>query len=238
MRTSLSASLPRFLQQRLSREGAFGLRLTIGLALIVAAACVFADIAVEVESGAAITLVDVRLAAWFHTHATPALIKFMLVITWMHSVPGILSMAALVGVWFWRRDARHWLLALGLTVPGGMLLNVVLKHIFHRARPHFDDPLLTLPTYSFPSGHTASATVLYGLLACYLVSHSRSRVGTVAVVALAIGMVALVALSRMVLGVHYLSDVLAAAAEGCAWVATCVTAVSTLRRHRLAGAGR
>jgi undecaprenyl-diphosphatase len=114
-----------------------------------------------------------------------------------------------------------------------MLLNVGLKHIFHRARPHFDDPLLTLATYSFPSGHTASATVLYGLLACYLVAHSRSRARSVAIVAAAACMVGLVALSRMYLGVHYLSDVLAAAAEGCAWVATCVTAVSTLRRRRL-----
>jgi membrane-associated phospholipid phosphatase len=241
MRTSLSAGLPRFLQQRLSREGAFGLQLTIGLVLIGIAAWTFADIAFDVESGAAITLLDVRLATWFHTHAAPALITLMLAITWMHSVPGILTMAALAGAWFWRRKAWHWLLALVLTVPGGMLLNVLLKHIFHRARPHFDDPLLTLPTYSFPSGHTAGATVLYGLLACYLVSHSRSRGASVAIVALAVVMVALVALSRVVLGAHYLSDVLAAAAEGCAWVATCVTAVSTLRRHRMghaSGAGR
>ena len=50
-----------------------------------------------------------------------------------------------------------------------MLLNVVLKHIFQRARPSFDNPLLTLATYSFPSGHTVAATLFYGLHGGYLV---------------------------------------------------------------------
>jgi undecaprenyl-diphosphatase len=237
MRTSDTHSLRPFIHNRLSREGAFGLRLTIGLALILGAALLFADIAVDVASGAAITLLDVKLAGWLHTHASAGFTAFMLAVTWMHSVAGILAMATLAGAWFYRKHAWHWLLALVLTVPGGMLLNVALKHIFQRARPHFDDPLLTLPTYSFPSGHTASATVLYGLLACYLIAQGRSRTQSAAIVAAAVCMVALVALSRMYLGVHYLSDVLAAAAEGCAWVATCVTAVSTLRQHRLARAG-
>ena len=59
----------------------------------------------------------------------------------------------------------------------------------------------------------------------------------VLIVAGAVAMVTLVALSRMYLGVHYLSDVLAAAAEGAAWLAICVTAVSTLHRRRLARGG-
>jgi undecaprenyl-diphosphatase len=75
---------------------------------------------------------------------------------------------------------------------------------------------------------------LYGIVACYLVVHLRSQAGRAAVVAGAVAAVALVALSRMYLGVHYLSDVLAAAAEGCAWLAVCVTAVSGLRRQRAA----
>jgi len=122
-------------------------------------------------------------------------------------------------------------------VPGGMLLNVALKHAFRRIRPSFDDPLLSLVTYSFPSGHTAAATVFYGLLACYLVRRTQAWRVRVLIVAGAVAMVMLVALSRMYLGVHYLSDVLAAAAEGAAWLAICVTAVSTLHRRRLARGG-
>jgi undecaprenyl-diphosphatase len=143
-------------------------------------------------------------------------------------------MAALLALWFWRRGAHYWLVACLVAVPGGMLLNVALKHVFRRARPSFDDPLLTLATYSFPSGHTAAATVFYGLLACYLVRRLPGWGGRALAVAAAVFMVALVALSRMVLGAHYLSDVLAATAEGAAWLAICITSVATLHRRRLA----
>ncbi|WP_395406963.1 phosphatase PAP2 family protein [Pseudoduganella sp. UC29_106] len=95
----------------------------------------------------------------------------------------------------------------------------------------FDEPLLTLATYSFPSGHTVAATLFYGLLACYLVMRGRRWLP----VAGATLMVLLVACSRMYLGVHYLSDVLAAVAEGVAWLAICVTGMSTWRRRREAG---
>jgi undecaprenyl-diphosphatase len=226
--------LQRFLKSRLWPGHGFGLRLTVGLLALLAAGWVFSDIAAAVTSGAAITLLDVRLAGWFHTHASARLTDAMLVLTWMHSTTGILLLALLFVIWLYRRRDGYWVLATVLSVPGGMLLNVALKHVFRRARPHFADPLLTLPTYSFPSGHTAGATVLYGIVACYLVVHLRSQAGRAAVVAGAVAAVALVALSRMYLGVHYLSDVLAAVAEGCAWLAVCVTAVSGLRRHRAA----
>jgi undecaprenyl-diphosphatase len=224
-------NLQRFVRARLSPEGAFGLHLTVGLALVLAMAWAFARIADEVMEGAPITVLDVQLAQWLHQHASQEITAVMLGITWMHSMPGIVVLSLLFGAWLYRKRACYWLLALVLTVPGGMLLNVAFKHVFQRARPHFDDPLLTLGTYSFPSGHTASATVLYGLLACYLAAHAGTRRRMLAVAG-ALAAVALVALSRMYLGVHYLSDVLAAAAEGCAWLAICVTAVSTLRRHR------
>jgi undecaprenyl-diphosphatase len=124
------------------------------------------------------------------------------------------------------------MLTLLLAVPPGMLLNVLLKHSYQRARPSFDVPLLTLPTFSFPSGHTLAATVFYGVLACYLWPQARNAIQRTAVVLGAVLMVALVAFSRMYLGVHFLTDVLAAVAEGLGWLAVCVTAVSSLRRHR------
>jgi undecaprenyl-diphosphatase len=78
--------------------------------------------------------------------------------------------------------------------------------------------------------------VFYGLLACYLVRRVRGWPARAGIVAACVMMVMLVALSRMYLGVHYLSDVLAAAAEGAAWLAICITAVSTLQRRRIARA--
>jgi undecaprenyl-diphosphatase len=230
--------LHRFAAARFSPEGEFGLYLTVGVALLLLAAWAFGGIAEDVVEGDRITVLDAALAQWLHAHATPRITSLMLVVAYWHSVAGTLAMTVLVGWWLHRRGARDWLLALVAAVPGGLALNVLLKMAFHRARPHFDDPLLTLSTYSFPSGHTVAATLVYGFVACYLVRHLRSPAARIGVVFAAALLVALVAVSRMVLGVHYLSDVLAAVAEGCAWLAVCITGVAALRRRHKARVAR
>ena len=208
------------------------LPLVAGLLLALLCAILFGVLAEQVQSGAPITRLDGQLAAWFHAHATRGLTLFMLAITWLHSAWGILAMTAVTAGWLYRERLNAWIVALIVTVPGGMLLNVAFKHLFRRARPHFDDPLLTLATYSFPSGHTASATVLYGFLVLLVASHVRERWRVAAAAAGAVLAVCLVALSRMYLGVHYLSDVLAAASEGGMWLAACGTAFWCWRRRR------
>lgn len=224
--------LQRFIAARLSPEGQAGLHLTIGVVLMLAAGWLFGGIAEDVVHNESITLLDVKLAHWFHMHASISMTRVMLFISNWHGMVGGPIMALLLMAYFYFRRERYWLFATIAVVPGGILLNVLLKYVFHRTRPSFDDPLLTLPTYSFPSGHTANAALLYGLVACWLVVNYRHFGARVAIIAGACVMVALVGISRMYLGVHYLSDVLAAAAEGCAWLAVCITAISTLRRRR------
>jgi undecaprenyl-diphosphatase len=228
--------LKHFIAARFSPKEEMGLHFTIGVALILCAAWAFGAIAEDVVTGDAITLLDVRLAHWFRAHATTGFTDAMLFVTHWNGILGSSIMAALLAFWFWRHKAHYWLVVVLVAVPGGMLLNVALKHVFHRARPSLEDPLLTLSTFSFPSGHTAAATVFYGLIACFLLSRVKSWPARAAIVTACCSMVALVALSRMYLGVHYLSDVLAASAEGAAWLATCITAVSTLQRRRIARA--
>jgi undecaprenyl-diphosphatase len=224
--------LHRFLAARLSPEGETGLHLTVGVVLMLVAAWVFGGIAEDVATGDPITLLDVQLAQWLHDHARPSVTRGMLFITHWHGFIGSSVMALMLAAYFHMRRQHYWLLAVVAVVPGGMSLNVLLKYVFQRARPSFDDPLLTLDTFSFPSGHTVSATLLYGLLACWLVMHQRGAGRHAAIIAGAAFMVALVGVSRMYLGVHYLSDVLAGVAEGCTWLAICITAISTLRRRR------
>lgn len=224
--------LQRFVAARLSPEGATGLHLTLGLALMLAAAWLFGSIAEEVFNGGKITLLDAALAQRLHRHASAGMTTFMLFVTHWHGVLSTCVMALLLAAYFHVRRATYWRLAVFAVVPGGMVLNVLLKNIFQRARPSFDDPLLALTTYSFPSGHTVNAVLLYGLLACWLVLRHRGTGMRALIIGGACAMVVLVGLSRMYLGVHYLSDVLAAAAEGCAWLAICMTAISTLRRRR------
>lgn len=202
------------------------------MALLIVSALVFHELAEAVMGQQAITVLDVQIAHWFRAHAVEPLTTVMRGISVLHSVAGMVLLFCAFAVHLWRARARYWLLALAFAVPGGMLLNVALKFVFQRARPVLEEPLVMLGTYSFPSGHTMAATCFYGLLVSYLVIARPAwsvRLGTVA---LCLTMVLLVALSRVYLGAHYLSDVLAAMAESVAWLAVCITGISTLRRRR------
>lgn len=217
---------------RLSPEGVLGLHLTIGVLLMVCGAWLFGSIAEDVVEADAITRLDLQVAQWLHVHATDAMTRVMLAVTHLHGVAGVSALGALLGLYFYHKTAYYWLMTLGAALPCGMLLNVLLKYTFQRARPSFDNPILTLTTYSFPSGHTAAATLFYGTLAAYLVCVTRAWGVRAAIMSVAVLMVALVGLSRMYLGVHYLSDVLAAIAGSSTWLIICITASSTLRRRR------
>lgn len=223
----------QFLAARISPDGEFGLYLTAGALLLVAATWLFSLIADAVMDGGAITVLDQRVAHWFNRNAVGGLTRAMLLLTHAHSVPGIIVLTLLLAFYFYRQKARFWLLTLAVAMPGVMFLNVLLKYTFVRARPSFETPVwdLQLHTYSFPSGHTASATLLYGVIGAYLVCRTRHWGARAAIALGAAAMVALVGLSRMYLGAHYLSDVLAAMAESAGWLAVCITASSHLRRR-------
>jgi undecaprenyl-diphosphatase len=221
-----------FIEARLSPGGEFGLHLTAGMVVLIVAGYAFHELAEAVMGQEAITVLDIQVAHWFNAHAVEPYTSLMLGVSAWHSVAGMVIMVLALAAYFWRVRACYWLLALIFSVPGGMVLNVTLKYIFQRTRPVFDAPLVSLSTYSFPSGHTTAATCFYGLLASYLVIARPGwnvRLGTVAACTM---MVLLVAFSRVYLGAHYVSDVLAAMAESIAWLAVCITAISTLRRRR------
>jgi undecaprenyl-diphosphatase len=143
----------------------------------------------------------------------------MLVWTQLHSTVAVGAYAAVaVLVLAFERNWRRAALVV-VAVGGGLAANALLKLAFHRARPTFDDPLLTLATYSFPSGHVAGSTIFYGLVVAAVFARTASARWRALAVVGALLAVALVAFSRMLLGAHYLSDVVAAFAEGVAWLA-------------------
>jgi membrane-associated phospholipid phosphatase len=210
------------LSDRLSPHGSLGLQLAAGALALTGFAWLFGGIAEDVVNGDPLTLLDVQLAQWFNAHATPAFTRAMVLVSDLNDVLAVSVMAAFTAIVLAWRRAWSWLVVLVLAVPGGMLINVLMKFAFHRARPTFDHPLLVLTSYSFPSGHVAGATLFYGFLAALLASRcARWRHRMLLVLAASV-LIALVALSRMYLGAHYLSDVLAAFAEGAAWLTWCL----------------
>jgi membrane-associated phospholipid phosphatase len=208
------------------------LHLTLGALVLFGACWAFGEVAASVVRGEPLTVLDIRLAQWLYDHTAPGLTYAMLVITHSNGVVAISLYAFALAVYLARTHEWYWLTTLVLAVPLGEALNVLLKLAFHRTRPSFENPLLVLTTYSFPSGHVAGATLFYGLLAAFLMTKTASWRRRAGIITAALTMVVLVALSRMYLGVHYLSDVLAAFAEAVAWLTICLTAVRTLHLHR------
>lgn len=95
-----------------------------------------------------------------------------------------------------------------------------------------ENPLVTLSSYGFPSGHTMGATLLYGLFALLAARTLKTGSARVACFVAAGLLILMIGLSRIYLGAHFLSDVLGAIAAGIAWLAVCWTAAETWRRRR------
>jgi membrane-associated phospholipid phosphatase len=223
-------------RKRLSAAGYFGAQLLAGGLVLVGAGWVFGGIAEGVVDGEPLTALDARLAAWFHAHAIEPVTQLMLGVSAMNGTLGISILSVLLALFFaWKRD-WYWLLGLALAVPGGMLLNLLTKFAFHRQRPVFIDPIVTLSSYSFPSGHALASTVFYGTLAAYLVPRVKTAGWRAALLVGTFLMVMLVGLSRIYLGVHFLSDVVGAIAEGLAWLGLCMVTVASLRRRQATSA--
>lgn len=218
--------LPARVRANLTAEGYLVVQLLAGAIAIVGAALVFGYLASNIAVGEPLTLLDARIALWFHTHARSPYTETMLGVSLVNGIAGTSVMAALFAAVLARRREWQWIAFVVAAVPGGMGINVLAKLAFARQRPSFDDPLVILSTYSFPSGHTVSATLFYGTLAAFL----TPRVTPSARPGLwlgALAIVGLVAFSRVYLGAHYLTDVVAGFAEGIAWLACCMVAWST-----------
>ena len=138
-----------------------------------------------------------------------------------------LTVIALVYLIHGERHHAIWLL---VTVFGGAALGFALKEIVHRARPVLPDPVSTAPGMSFPSGHALGASIGCCLLLLIILRFLR-RPGRVAAVIAAALIVGSVALARVVLGVHFVSDVLAGITLGVGWVAVTTWAYVAWRRE-------
>ena len=171
-----------------------------------------------------IAALDQFVATWLQAHADDGVTAAMaLVSRWHRPVVMVWTTVVLGAVLLWRRDREGFRILL-LAVPVGMALNHLLKHTIRHPRPGAIDAV-SETDFGFPSGHVANATLVYGFITAMVILRATRWPPKAAAVAMAASMVALVAASRLVLQAHHLSDVLAAAAGGVAWLAVCVLVV-------------
>jgi undecaprenyl-diphosphatase len=164
-----------------------------------------------------------------HRYAAPGMTKAMVAISFLGGDGLVLAaiVSLVVFLWLRRRRAALWLL---VTLAGALVLDLTLKYAFHRARPTpFFGPLPR--TYSFPSGHSLFSFCFYGVLAGLLAGRIRSLPLRIVIWTSAALLVLAIGLSRVYLGVHYPSDVIAGYLTGTIWVATMVF-LDRWRAHR------
>jgi len=141
--------------------------------------------------------------------------------------PVLLTVASLLlAVWLYRRGAPRLALYVVVARVGAILLAAGLKQAVDRARPVFDEPIATALGASFPSGHALGSAAFYATLAVLLQPYVR-RHGLLLTGALVVSV--LVALSRVLLGVHYPSDVTAGLFIGLGWAALCTAVFAAWR---------
>jgi membrane-associated phospholipid phosphatase len=187
-------------------------RLGLALAVALLAAITFARVAEDYLTNDPLARWDVSFARWLAGERTTAGIDFFRLVTFFGSAVCLIAVTAVIFIVLVRRGRRVQAALLPLVLVGAELLNLILKLSFHRARPEV--AFIHLDTYSFPSGHAMVSTAVYGALAYLAWPRVRTRRGRAVLVAGTILFVGLICFSRLYLGVHYLSDVLAGAAGG------------------------
>ena len=196
----------------------------------------FIAVAWNVSARDPIVQLDAAIIEWLVPRRTTGLTSVMMLLTHAHSIAAMSAWSVALALVLWRLRQRYWILTLAAAMAGGMALNWWFKVTYERARPVLEDPLLTLQTFSFPSGHTAAATLFYGVLAAFLVSRVRAPRWRAAIVAAAVVMVSAVAFSRVYLGAHFMSDVVAATCSSTVWLVLCLAAGHHLARRAMARA--
>jgi undecaprenyl-diphosphatase len=188
----------------------------------------FAWIAQEMKQGDTMRF-DLGGRAWVHQFASPRMTFVMETLSFMGSY--VLVAALIVSLLiFWKLRWRRGLTWLTVTMAGATVLDLVLKYAFQRPRP---SPFFggALHSWSFPSGHALSSFCFYVVLAGLLMHRVKPLLLRIVIWCSAAALVAAIGLSRIYLGVHYPSDVIAGYLAATVWV-TAMVALDRVRSAR------
>jgi membrane-associated phospholipid phosphatase len=223
----------RRLITRLDPRAYLTIHIVTGLVVCLLTAWLFAALLDSVREHDVLVYRDQAVVNWFHRHGTPLGDRVFVIISMIGSP---VAMAVLFGaavLYLWRAKQRTLLVAWVLSYVGGTVLDGAIKYVVRRPRPEFAARFLHYSSWSFPSGHSMGSLIGFSMLAYTII-----RVGKIESVAAKAGIwagsmivIALVGYSRIYLGVHYLSDVVAGYTLGILWLAVCFTGLQMVSRR-------
>jgi undecaprenyl-diphosphatase len=200
---------------------AVGIFLIAGVLVAVAGTLGFAELGEVVRHGRTQQL-DTAVLRWLGAHHSPFLTTIMTEVTPLGTGIVVLTVVGVTAAFLWHTEHKHSARLLLAATAGNILLNNALKLYFDRPRPDVFEWQTHAASSSFPSGHAMSATVVYGTVG-YLLARLQKHVWARTItLLLTVVMIALVCLTRLYLGVHYPSDVLAGIVIGLAWSGFCM----------------
>jgi len=177
------------------------------------------------------TAFDFNISHWVYSFRSPWLTPIMQFFSLLGESATIVF-TFLLSILFFINKHRKEALVFCLTLLMGVVINISIKNLIQRPRPSID-PLVTLHSYSFPSGHAMNAMIFYSLIAYYAYHFLHHRKLSL-MISLLCGVIVLsVGISRVYLGVHYPSDVVAGFVAGFCWVCTVLLIDRTIVFYRM-----
>jgi membrane-associated phospholipid phosphatase len=210
---------------------AVGAYLVFGLVFVVVSSLAFYTLSTSIEDTMPVAQFDQQLANAIRQNTLRSTADVFNIITFAGNEM-VFIVTVLLGIGFIVR--RYWrgLITLLVGMGGALLLVNLIKDAVGRTRPVFDEPFQVINNFSFPSGHAFFAVMFYGLITYFLFRRVRSPLLRAVIILIALIMIIIIGLSRMILGVHFLSDVVGGYLGGLAWLVFTLTAIEYAVRRR------
>ncbi|MBD3880792.1 phosphatase PAP2 family protein [Phormidium tenue FACHB-886] len=164
---------------------------------------------------------DRSVLLWIHQSANPTLDAVMLAVTRLGNPGVVVPATCIVLLLLWWRRYRQEAKLFAIACIGGAVLNRGLKLLFTKPRPELWKRLIDETSFSFPSGHALGSVVLYGMIAYLLATHYPKWAALI--YGLAVSLILVISFSRLYLGVHWPTDIIAGWGIGFLWVTICTT---------------
>ena len=212
--------------------------LSVGVVLCVLGIFAFAILwRLVVGNGEDVVTFDTTILKWAFAHQAPGLTQIAIGLAWFGNPIVIVTVGVIstIAGFVWRKiRGAAWTFPVAIIGSGIIIEGIKLS--VHRLRPELFKHLLKETGYSFPSGHSFISVVIYGLVAYFLMHLTNRKSVRTIIVTWAVVLIVLVSLSRVYVGVHYPTDVLAGWATGIPWLITCLGLHEVMAR-RWSGSG-
>jgi undecaprenyl-diphosphatase len=218
-------NISEFIKKRFNPQEKYGLTLTIGAVVTLVFIWFFYVILEDFVSKEFLYLSDLRILNLVKLYRTPRLNQAMLAITYLGKWEVIFLGTLFVSIVLLIQRKWTYLWTFIASVVGGQIIVTVIKNLVDRTRPPVAEALVIENTYSFPSGHSLIAVTFYGFLTYLVFKHLKSRISKFFAVLIGLFIILSIGSSRVYLGVHFPSDVLAGYFIGSAWVAALITSI-------------